>query len=104
VIPLSDAECLQAMQVGRQEFDIFLTSSTVIDQAIADGIDLVKIGEPVFVETLAVAFDRSSSRSSSRLRDKVSQIIEEIHADGTLSGFSKKWFDGVDLTVASGSK
>jgi polar amino acid transport system substrate-binding protein len=55
VIPLSDAECLQAVQVGRQEFDILLTSGAVIDRAIADGIDLVKIGEPVFVETLAVA-------------------------------------------------
>ena len=105
VMPLSDAECLQAMQVGRQEFDVFLTSATVIDKAMADGIDLVKVGEPVFVEALAAAFDKSSSLDSSSLRDKVSEIIEAMHADGTLSEFSKKWFDGADLTVASnGSK
>lgn len=101
VIPLSDAECLQAIQVGRQEFDIVLTSGAVIDRAVADGVDLVKVGEPVFVETLAVAFDRSSSRDSSTLREKVSQIIEKMHADGTLSEFSKKWFGGADLTVLS---
>lgn len=104
VVPLSDSECLQAIQVGRQEFDVFLTSSTVIDQAINDGIDLVKVGEPVFVETLAVAFDKSSSKDSSGLRDKVAQIVEEMHADGTLSRFSRKWFDGTDLTVASTSE
>jgi len=105
VIPLSDAECLHAIQAGRQEFDAFLTSATVIDKAMADGIDLVKIGEPVFVETLAVAFDKSSSLDGSSLREKVSKIIEEMHADGTLSKFSKKWFGGADLTVGSnGSK
>ncbi|MBE7552594.1 MAG: transporter substrate-binding domain-containing protein [Anaerolineales bacterium] len=104
VIPLSDAECLQAIQVGRQEFDILLTSGALIDRAIANGVDLVKVGEPVFVETLAVAFDRSSFRDSSTLREKVSRIIEEMHADGTLSEFSKKWFDGADFTVVSSSK
>jgi polar amino acid transport system substrate-binding protein len=81
-----------------------LTSNTVIDQAISDGIDLVKVGEPVFVETLAVAFDKSSSRDSSGLSDKVAQIVQEMHADGTLSRFSRKWFDGADLTVASTSE
>jgi polar amino acid transport system substrate-binding protein len=102
VIPLSDAECLHAIQAGRQEFDAFLTSTTVVDQAIAAGLDLVKVGEPIFVETLAVAFDKSSALDSSGLHDRVSRIIEAMHADGTLSEFSKKWFDGADLTVVSG--
>jgi polar amino acid transport system substrate-binding protein len=62
---------------------------------------LVKVGEPVFVETLAVVFDKSSSLDSSGFHDKVSRIVEEMHADGTLSEFSKKWFDGADLTVVS---
>jgi polar amino acid transport system substrate-binding protein len=99
VIPLSDTECLQAVQVGRQEFDVLLTSAAVIDKAITEGIELVKVGEPVFVETLAVAFDKRSSLNSSSLRGKVSGIIEAMHADGTLSKFSKKWFDGADLTI-----
>jgi ABC-type amino acid transport substrate-binding protein len=62
-------------------------------------IDVVKVGKPVFVETLAVAFDKHSSLNSSSLRDKVSEIIEAMHTDGTLSKFSKKWFDGSDLTI-----
>ena len=103
VVPLStDAECAQAIQAGREEFDIFLTSGTVIDQAIANNIDVVKVGEPVFVENLAAAFDKNSSLDSSGLRDKVSEIIDGMHADGTLSASSKNWFDGVDLSVISG--
>jgi polar amino acid transport system substrate-binding protein len=98
VIPLStDAECVQAIQAGRTEFDAFLTSGTVIDEAIAQGVNVVAVGEPVFVDNLAAAFDRSSSPDSLRLRDTVSEIINNMHADGTLSQLSEKWF-GADLT------
>lgn len=104
VIPLStDAECAQSIQAGREEFDVLLTSNTVVDQAIAGGIDVVKVGGPVFVENLAAAFDKSSSLDSTGLRDKVSEAIDAMHADGTLSKLSKKWFDGADLTVVPGT-
>ena len=104
VIPLStDAECAQSIQAGREDFDVFLTSNTVVDQTIAGGIDVVKVGGPVFVENLAAAFDKGSSLDSTGLRDKVSEAIDAMHADGTLSKFSKKWFDGADLTVVPGT-
>ena len=105
VIPLStDAECAQSIQAGRDEFQVLLTSGTVVDQAIASGVDLVKVGEPVFVENLAAAFDRSASLDASGLSEKVSEIVDSMHADGTLSALSEKWFDGVDLTTISGGK
>jgi ABC-type transport system substrate-binding protein/ABC-type amino acid transport substrate-binding protein len=105
VIPLStDAECAQSIQAGREEFDVFLTSNTVVDQAIAGGIDVVKVGGPVFVENLAASFDKSSSLDSTGLRDKASEAIDAMHADGTLSELSKKWFEGADLTVVSGGE
>jgi branched-chain amino acid transport system substrate-binding protein len=105
VVPLStDAECAQSIQAGREEFDIFLTSGTVVDQAIANDIDVVKVGDPVYVENLAAAFDKNSPLDSVPLRDRVSEIILEMHEDGTLSEFSKEWFDGVDLTVISGAR
>jgi ABC-type transport system substrate-binding protein/ABC-type amino acid transport substrate-binding protein len=105
VVPLTtDAECAQAIQAGRTEFDVFLTSGTVVDEAMANGIDVVKVGEPVFVENLAVAIDKNSSLDGASLRDKISEVIDGMHADGTLSDFSQKWFDGVDLTMISGGE
>jgi peptide/nickel transport system substrate-binding protein len=102
VIPLStDAECAQSIQAGREEFETLLTSGTVVDQAIANGIDVVKVGGPVFVESLAAAFDKNSSLDATSLQARVSEIVDEMHADGTLTGFSEKWFDGLDLTVVS---
>src|SRR3990170_3025820 len=39
VFPLdTDAECAQAIRAGRPDFDAFLTSGTVVDEAIAQGI------------------------------------------------------------------
>ncbi len=103
VVPLStDAECAQAIQAGREEFQVFLTSGTVVDQAIANGIKVVKVGEPVYVENLAAAFDKKSSLDGTSLVKKVSEIIDAMHADGTLTKFSQKWFNGADLTVISG--
>lgn len=103
VVPLStDAECAQAIQSGREEFQVFLTSGTVVDQAIANGIKVVKVGEPVYVENLAAAFDRKSSLDGTSLVAKVSEAIDAMHADGTLTKFSQKWFGGADLTVITG--
>jgi polar amino acid transport system substrate-binding protein len=97
--PLStDAECAQSIQAGRTEFSIFLTSGTVVDAAIAEGIAIHKVGGPVYSENLAVAFDNSSELDNTTLVARVSEIIAEMHADGTLRTLSEKWF-GADLTA-----
>jgi len=95
----TDAECAQAIQAGRTEFDAFLTSGTVVDEAIASGIPVVKVGSPVFVENLAVAIDKNSLKDTQSLLDEIGKIITAMHADGTLKASSTKWF-GADLTTA----
>lgn len=98
VVPLtSDNECAQAIQAGRDEFDVFLTSNTVVQAAITNGVPVQPVGGPVFSENLAVAFDKNSAKNNDALVQRVSEIIAEMHGDGTLSSLSTKWF-GVDLT------
>jgi len=94
----TDAECAQAIQAGRTEFAAFLTSGTVVDGSIANGIVVEKVGSPVFVEQLAVAIDKSSPKDPQSLADEISKIIGAMHADGTLKASSMKWF-GADLTT-----
>lgn len=99
VIPLqTDNECAQQIQAGRNEFQAFLTSNTVVEAAIREGVAVQKVGSPVFSENLGVAFDRASEKDSASLVAKVGEIIAAMHADGTLSGFSTQWF-GADLTT-----
>lgn len=99
VYPLAtDAECAQSIAAGRTEFSIFLTSGTVVNAAIAEGLGIYKVGTAAYSENLAVAFDKNSSLDNSTLVARVSEIIAEMHADGTLSRLSLQWF-GEDLTV-----
>ncbi|MBP8002414.1 MAG: transporter substrate-binding domain-containing protein [Chloroflexi bacterium] len=99
VVPLStDAECAQSIQAGRTEFSVFLTSATVIDAAMAEGLPVVKVGDPVFSENLAVAFDKNGELNNDTLVARVSEIIAEMHADGTLSELALKHF-GADLSA-----
>jgi ABC-type amino acid transport substrate-binding protein len=57
----------------------------------------VKLGEPVFSEPLAVAFDKSGPDPTSMV-ERINAILDEMRADGTLKAFSEKWL-GADLTV-----
>ena len=99
VMPMkTDNECVQSIQSGREEFAIFLSSHTIVDAAIDNGVAIEKEGTPVFAEHLAVAFDKKSSADNSSLRQKVSQIISLMHEDGTLSTLSRQHFDGRDYT------
>jgi polar amino acid transport system substrate-binding protein len=100
VVSLStDSECAQAIQAGRTDFDAFMTSGTVVDKAIHDGIPVEKVGGPVYVENLAVAIDKTVTKDPKSLLDAISKIVTDMHADGTLTASSLKWYDGVDLTV-----
>ena len=53
------------------------------------------VGDPLFYEPLAVAFDKESrAATEASLAAAVDDIVEEMHADGTLTDLSKKWYDG----------
>jgi polar amino acid transport system substrate-binding protein len=94
----TDQECAQAIAAGRPEFSVYLTSDTVINSNMAGGLDVVKLGPVVFIEELAPSIDKSSSYDTASFISAVSDVLKGLHANGTLSGFSMKWFE-VDLTT-----
>jgi polar amino acid transport system substrate-binding protein len=94
----TDAQCPQLWASGRNDFEGFLSSSTTVDQAIKAGMPMVKVGDPVYAEPLAVAIDKGGLADTDFVA-AVDKIITDMHADGTLKAFSEKWF-GIDLTVA----
>ena len=89
----------EAIEAGRTEFDLFMTAGSVIDEAVAADSPVVKIGDPVYTEDLAVAIDNSEGAPEhAALLYEIDRIIGEMHEDGTLTELSEKWFDGADLT------
>ncbi|HEX9124240.1 MAG TPA: transporter substrate-binding domain-containing protein [Actinomycetota bacterium] len=67
--------------------------------AIDAGKPIKIVGPPLYYEPLGVAFDRESALDATALVQKVSDIITQMHEDGTLSQLSQKWYNE-DLTVA----
>jgi polar amino acid transport system substrate-binding protein len=94
----TDRLCAETWKAGRTDFEGWLSSLTTVQSAVDEGLPLVAVGDPVFYEPLAVAFDKSGPDPASMV-EKVNKILDEMRSDGTLKGFSEKWFDGVDLTV-----
>ena len=88
----TDANCIEDIAAGRPEFDLLITSGTVIDSAVDSGQPIVKIGEPIYQENLAVAIDKSGPAHAALLFE-IDKIIGEMHADGTLTELSQKWFE-----------
>jgi polar amino acid transport system substrate-binding protein len=94
----TDQDCAQSVSSGRSDFEGWLSSSTTVDSAIKAGTGVVKVGDPVFYEALAVATDKNGADHDA-LSAALDKIIGDMHADGTLTASSMHWFDGLDLTV-----
>lgn len=101
VVPLTtDQECAQALAAGREDFAGYVTAVTVLNENIAAGLPVMQLGDAVFTEVLAAAFDKSSTLDSTTLRAEVDKLFTAMHADGRLSALSNQWFE-VDLTQVS---
>lgn len=73
--------------------DGLLSAQPTIIEAINSGYPMRIVGDPVFYEPLAVATDRGDEDFNAR----IAEIVAEMHADGTLTELSNKWY-GADLT------
>jgi polar amino acid transport system substrate-binding protein len=92
----TDAECIQAFQAGRKDFQAVLTAQPTVEDAMKSGAPIKKLGSPVYYEDLAAAMDQKVPNSDGFVQ-AVSKAIDDMHQDGTLTQLSVKWY-GVDLT------
>jgi ABC-type amino acid transport substrate-binding protein len=100
----TDIDCAEAWQSGRtDEFTGWLTALPTAQGAINEGYPVKLVGDPVFYEPLAVAFDKAVEDNDS-LVAAVDAILGQMHADGTLSELSDTWYEGIDYTVQEGQE
>jgi len=93
----TDRNCADEWASGRSDSDGWVTSQQTIAQAVEEGLPVVPIGDAVFGEPLAVAFDNSVEDNDS-LVAAVDAIVGELRDEGVLAELSEKWY-GVDLTT-----
>jgi polar amino acid transport system substrate-binding protein len=97
----TDTTALQDLALGDgTRLDAVMTSVTTAE-AFAEENPVKIVGDPVFAEPLAIAFDKSSALDNASLQEAVDKIVADMHSDGTLSELSKEWYDGIDVTKAA---
>jgi polar amino acid transport system substrate-binding protein len=95
----TDTTALQDLALGDgTRLDAVMTSEPTAQAFIDAGNPVRIVGDPVFGEPLAIAFDKSSELDGTSLQDAVDQIVADMHDDGTLTELSEKWYDGIDVT------
>jgi polar amino acid transport system substrate-binding protein len=97
----TDTTALEDLALGDGvRLDAVLTAQPTGQQAIANGKPIKQLGDPLFFEYLAPAFDKQSTLDPHSLIAKVSEIIAGLHKDGTLSKLSMQWYN-IDLTASA---
>jgi len=97
----TDINALQDLALGDGvRLDAVLTAQPTGAGVVADGLPLKQLGDPVFFEYLAAAFDKSGSKDPISFIEKVNELIQQMHADGTLLKLSQQWYM-TDLTSAA---
>jgi polar amino acid transport system substrate-binding protein len=98
----TDTDALDNLALGDgARCDAAISAQQTIQAYIDDGGKIKLVGDPLYYEPLSVAFDKKDPSDAQSLSEAVGKIIDDMHADGTLSSLSKKWYNGVDWTVAS---
>jgi len=94
----TDSTAIQDLGLGDgRRLDAVISALPTLEEAIENGAPIKIVGEPVYFEPLSVAVDRGSQLDPEGLVDRISEIVEEMHEDGTLAELSQKWY-GIDLT------
>ena len=95
----TDTTALQDLALGDgTRLDAAMTSLTTAQGYVDEGNPVKIVGDPLFYEPLGVAIDKSSDLDPMSFVEAADQIVQEMHADGTLTGMSEKWYDGTDLS------
>ena len=75
--------------------DFWMTAGPTGQQAILQGKAIEFSGKPLYYEDLAFA----TKLGEPDLIALFNYAIQKMHADGQLTAMSKKWYNGIDLTV-----
>ena len=100
----TDTDALDNLALGDGvRCDAAISAQQTIQAFIDEGGQIKIVGDPLYYEPLSIAFDKNDPVDAQSLSEAVGKIVDDMHADGTLSELSKKWYDGVDWTVESSS-
>jgi len=82
------------------KLDAVLIASPTGKQAISNGLPVKQLGTPVYTEYMAAAVDKDQNNDPTTFINKVTEIIQHMHNDGTLRKLSMQYYEE-DLTTTA---
>ncbi len=97
----TDTDALDQLALGDGvRCDAAITATPTIADYVSSGGAVKGVGDPLYYEPLSIALDKNDPVDNASLVAAVTQIVTDMHDDGTLSNLSQQWY-GTDLTVTS---
>jgi polar amino acid transport system substrate-binding protein len=96
----TDSTAIQDLALGDgRRLDAVISALPTLEAAIKAGLPIKVVPPDLYYEPLSVAIDKNSQLDPTSLVERISEIVQEMHDDGTLVTLSEKWY-GTNLTVA----
>jgi len=80
----------ETIKAGRKEFEGWLSSSTTVDQAITEGLPLVRDRRTGSTTSRSASPSTRAAPTRPAWSEAVNKILADMRADGTLKAFSEK--------------
>ena len=98
----TDTSALADLALGDGvRLDAVITDPDTGQQAIANGLPIRQLGSPLYYDYDAIAIDKESNKDPQTLVNRITEIIQQMHQDGTLLRLSQQTYHGDFTTRAS---
>lgn len=98
----TDTSALADLALGDGlRLDAVMTDPDTGQNAIQNGLPLKQLGGPVYYDYVAAAVDKKSTRNPVPFVRKVTEVVQQMHRDGTLEALSQQYYGGDFATAAS---
>jgi polar amino acid transport system substrate-binding protein len=98
----TDTSALMDLSLGDGiRLDAVMTDPDTGNSAIRKGYPIKRMQGAIYQDYSAVALDKNSPQDPLALAEKITQIVQQMHADGTLLALSQKYYGGDFTTPAA---
>jgi polar amino acid transport system substrate-binding protein len=98
----TDTSALADLALGDGvRLDAVMTDPDTGQDAIFNGLPIRQLGGPLYYDYSAIAIDKRSNKDPQSLVNRITELIQQMHQDGTLLKLSEQTYRG-DFTTRAG--
>jgi polar amino acid transport system substrate-binding protein len=98
----TDTSALQDLAAGDGlHLDAVMTDPNTARSAIQDGLPVKQLGDPVYYDYVSASIDKKSGNDPVSFVRRVTEIVQQMHGDGTLLKLTQQYYEQDTTTAAA---